>query len=232
VVASHYVNAYEAAPDAPDAAAIKAKALERLSGAGERAASLGASQEAKRYFEQAAALADEPLERARLLALAGQMAWKGGDASAASQLYESSVALYEAEGDAHQAARVHGRISEVERFTGRIAEGLERLERALAVIADDEPDEDHAELMVRAAMGHWALSHHEQAAEKIEAALEIAEAGAMKRVLARGFVTRSAIAHSRGRHEEANAFLQHALKLAVESGHWEVERTANFILSD
>ncbi len=232
VVASHYVNAYEAAPEAPDAAEIKAKAFERLAGAGERAASLGASQEAKRYFEQGAALAEQAVERARLLDRAGQMAWKGGDADAAVALYESSLTLYEGKGDTHAAARVSGRIAEVERFTGRITEGLERLERALAVIADEEPDDDHAELMVRAAMGHWALGHQEQASERIEAALEIAEARAMMHVLARGFITKSAIAHSRGRHQEARAFLHHALKLAVESGNAEAERTANFILSD
>jgi class 3 adenylate cyclase/tetratricopeptide (TPR) repeat protein len=232
VVASHYVNAYNAAPDAADAAAIKAKALERLSGAGERAASLGASQEAKRYFEQAAALADEPPEHARLLDRAGQMAWKGGDAAGAVDLFESAHALYEAEGDAHAAALVSGRIAEVERFTGRIAEGVERLDRALAVIAGSEPDEDHAELMVRSAMGHWALGHQAEAWERIEVALEIAEARAMKGVLARGFITKAAISLSRGRFEEARALLEHALKLAVQSGHTEAERSANFILSD
>jgi hypothetical protein len=42
VVASHYLAAYEAAPDASDAAAIRAKAGEHLARAGERAASLGA----------------------------------------------------------------------------------------------------------------------------------------------------------------------------------------------
>src|SRR5262249_39279680 len=57
VLASHYVDAYRAAPDAPDAAAIKAKAQEALARAGERAASLAANEEAQRYFEQAAELA-------------------------------------------------------------------------------------------------------------------------------------------------------------------------------
>ena len=41
VVASHYVAAYEAAPDADDAAEIREKAREALARAGERAASLG-----------------------------------------------------------------------------------------------------------------------------------------------------------------------------------------------
>ena len=44
VLASHYVAAYEAAPDADDAPAIRAKAEEMLSRAGERASSLGAAR--------------------------------------------------------------------------------------------------------------------------------------------------------------------------------------------
>ena len=47
VVASHYVAAYEAAPDAEDAAEIKSKARGMLARAGERAASLAASAEAQ-----------------------------------------------------------------------------------------------------------------------------------------------------------------------------------------
>ncbi|MEX2420715.1 MAG: AAA family ATPase, partial [Actinomycetota bacterium] len=56
VVASHYLQAYEAAPDAPDSAEIRAKARDGLARAGQRAASLGASGEALRYFERAAEL--------------------------------------------------------------------------------------------------------------------------------------------------------------------------------
>ena len=54
VVASHYLDAHEAAPDADDAAEIKRKAQATLVRAGERAASLAAAAEARRYFEQAA----------------------------------------------------------------------------------------------------------------------------------------------------------------------------------
>ena len=60
VVASHYLAAYEAAPDAADAATIRTKAGEQLARAGERAASLGANEEAERYFAQAAELDGRP----------------------------------------------------------------------------------------------------------------------------------------------------------------------------
>ena len=56
VVASHFLAAFEAAPDADDADEIKGKAQEMLVRAGERAESLAAAAEARRYFEQAAEL--------------------------------------------------------------------------------------------------------------------------------------------------------------------------------
>ena len=65
VVASHFLQAYEAAPDAADAAEIRMRAGETLSRAGERAASLAAAGEARRYFEQAAALTDVPTSARR-----------------------------------------------------------------------------------------------------------------------------------------------------------------------
>ena len=58
VVASHYLAAYEAAPDADDAEETRKKAQLMLARAGERAASVGAAVEAQRYFEQSADLVD------------------------------------------------------------------------------------------------------------------------------------------------------------------------------
>src|SRR5206468_4287182 len=48
VVAAHYVEAYQAAPDAGDAEEIKSKARRMLAAAGEHAAALAANEEAER----------------------------------------------------------------------------------------------------------------------------------------------------------------------------------------
>src|SRR5262245_33407764 len=78
VIASHYVAALEAVPEAEDAAETKAEARATLTRAGARAESLAAAAEARRYFEQAAALADESEDRAALLRRAGEMASRAG----------------------------------------------------------------------------------------------------------------------------------------------------------
>ncbi len=64
VVASHLLEAYRLDPEARDADVLRARAKGAFLQAGERAASLGASTEALRYFEQAGELAAEPIERA------------------------------------------------------------------------------------------------------------------------------------------------------------------------
>ncbi len=151
VIASHYLAAHEAGPDADDAAEIKEEARAMLARAGERAASLAAAAEARRYFEQAAALTEERSARAALLDGAGEMASRAGDPDSARRLFEESIGLHEEQGDTHAAARVLSRIGWVDAFTGRRDEALARMERAFAVISADEPDEDLALLASRCA---------------------------------------------------------------------------------
>jgi tetratricopeptide (TPR) repeat protein len=232
VLASHYLEAYRAAPDADDAPEIKRRARETLARAGERAGSLGANSEAQRYFERAAELTDEGRIRAQPVERAGQMAWRGGDAETADALFETSIADYEAEGATHAAARVSGRLADVERQSGRLDDALERMERAFAVVSTDEADEDLAELAERLATAQWFAGNTELASERVEHALEIAESLRLPTVLARGFMTKALIAETRGRPEEELALLNHALKLALEHDLPDEVRRAYFNLSD
>ena len=47
------------------------------------------------------------------------MAARAGDPEAARQLSSESIAIYEAEGDTHAAARVSARLARIAAFTGR-----------------------------------------------------------------------------------------------------------------
>src|SRR5207248_1722414 len=85
---------------------IKAMAQEMLARAGERAASLGAGREAQRYFEQAAELTDDPLDRAGLDDRAARMAWRRGRGDEARALFGQAQAIYEAKGQKREAARI------------------------------------------------------------------------------------------------------------------------------
>src|SRR3989440_10640525 len=91
VVASHFVQAYEAAPEAPDAEAIKARARETTLRAGEHAQSLAAYEQAQRYFEQAARLTDDPVTEAEMLERAGVNARLATQSERASAHLERSI---------------------------------------------------------------------------------------------------------------------------------------------
>jgi class 3 adenylate cyclase/tetratricopeptide (TPR) repeat protein len=216
VIAAHYVDAYEAAPDAPDAASIRRAAAERLALAGDRAASLAATEEAERYFEKAAALAEEPLWQADLLERGGRAAQEGGRYPEALALFERAIELFRGAGDARRAAHVTGAIGITMGYTGDLAGGAERMEEAFAALADDEPGEELAELAEALARHRFFLADLPAASERVERALEIAEALVLPDVLVHALNTKHLVLDEAGRHEEALALLEHAIALGRE----------------
>jgi class 3 adenylate cyclase/tetratricopeptide (TPR) repeat protein len=233
VIASHYVSAFEAAPEAHDAPEVKAKARATLVRAADRADALGAATEAQRYLHQSADLADGAPERAALLLRAGWLAGQyTGDIDAAESLAAEAVSLYESVGDTHAAARASGQLAWAEWRQGRRTESMERAERAFEVVAGDEPDEVLADLAVSLATGYAYLADLDRARERIDYALGIAEALVLPDALTRGFTIKSQIALGRGRPEESAAFLEHGLGLALEHERWEQASRIYFHLSD
>ncbi len=176
VVASHYLNAYRAVPDAEDAAEIKVKAREMLARAGDRAASLAAASEAQRYYVQAAELAEDPVACAELEARAAHMAWRRSRADEARELFQRSIAAFEQAGLARPAARASAVLAEIDFNQGRAQEAAARLEATLETLADEEQDEDVA--IVTAQLGRFLTlgGANEEAAPYLEQALELAEA--------------------------------------------------------
>jgi len=213
VVAAHYLDAYSAAPEADDASEIKAVARERLAQAAERAASLAATEEARRYFEQAATLADEPLRRAELLERAAITASALGPFGTAVELFERTLELYQAEGETHAAARVSAWLGWALWMAGDLEAGSQRLEQAFEVLADEQPDADIAQLAESRARLRYFLGDVEGASARIERALEIAEALYLPSVLVDALNTKHLVLHDAGREEEALALLQHAIDL-------------------
>lgn len=217
IIASHYLQAYQAAPSAPDAGDIKAHARAALAGAGERASSLGATEEARGYFEGAADLADEAAVKAELFEQAGRMAEMAGDLENARSLMESAIALFESEGLTHPAARTGARLGRVIRLEGNGREAIRRLERSYELLADDEPDEDLAFLVTELGSVLLFVGDYEAAAGPIEAGLDIAESLELPRILSRALMWKSLILEMKGRPAEGLVLLKHSLELALES---------------
>jgi tetratricopeptide (TPR) repeat protein len=231
VVASHLVEAYRLSPDEPDADALRARAQDALVRAGERAASLGASTEAQRYFEQAADLAASPGEEAPVLLRAGEMALAAGAFEQAGELLERALEGFEQVGETHAAARVSSWLGLVDQNLGRTEQGIARMERAYEVIADDEPDADLGFLLLRLASAHWFVGNTEQAADRLERGLDLAEALHRPELLVRGWNTKAMLVNAR-RPEEARALFQLAVDRALEHGEHRIATSSLGNLSD
>jgi class 3 adenylate cyclase/tetratricopeptide (TPR) repeat protein len=216
VIAAHYLDAYQAAPDAEDAQEIKASAQEMLARAGERAASLAANDEAQHYFERAAELSDDPLVEAELHERAGATAWSAGRLEQAQHHLERALDLYESEGRTHPAARVSARLGEVQWRTSQLDQALERMEKAFQVLAADEPDADLATMAAELGRLHFFKGEIDLAAERTDTAVDVAESLWLPETLSQALNTQGLIASFNGRSEQALALFKHALELALE----------------
>ena len=217
VVAAHYLAAYEAQVDADDAGDIKAKARELLARAAERAGSLGALGEARRSYEQAAELSDDPVERALLLERAAVMARNNAEWEPAERDLREALELLTRADELHAAARVSGRLGNVEVITGRGEQGLRRMEEAFEAVSADEPDADVAELAGRLGIALAFAGEFERCAQVNELALGVAQALRLPETLIRALGTKALLARAAGRPEEQLALLRHAVRYALEN---------------
>jgi predicted ATPase/class 3 adenylate cyclase len=216
VIASHLLDAYRIDPDAADADSLRRRAYQALLRAGERAASLAAAAEGRRYFEQAAELAVEPIEEAAALSRAGEMATAAAEYPQARTLLERAIELYEAARDTHAAARASGLLSFAEQAEGQMESAIARMEQAYAVIGEDEPDADVALLLLRLGRAHFLAGNPDQAAEWTDRGLDIAEALELPEQLALGWDTKALLVSHR-HPAEARGLLQLALDTALAS---------------
>jgi len=216
VLASHYVEAYNAAPDAADASEIKSRARNALVGAGKRAGSLAASVEARRYFEQAIGLAEDDAELASLREQAGRMAWLSADVPGSKEHYEAARVLFERCGDDRGVARALAGYGDVLRAEGRLEDAIKLMKEALEVLEDEQPDESTAMLAAQLGRAVFFVGRIPEATEIIERALLMAEKMMLPSVLSQALNTKSLILTAQSRPQEAILLLRHALQIGLD----------------
>jgi class 3 adenylate cyclase/tetratricopeptide (TPR) repeat protein len=218
VLASHYLDAVEADPDAPDADAIRASARETLTAAGRRAVSLALGAEARRYFEQAAALTADETERAGLLAEAGVAAGWTADWDGARELLGDAIAVLDAGGRTEDAAPARAIAL---RATGRLDEAAPAIAAAAPELVD---------------VG--ALTHTFYVGEALDTLIEAEQVGLLEELVSRpahsGLLVTSAqllrcrgLLHARGGElaEAETAFAQAAVALRTSGNPYALART-------
>ena len=107
------------------------------------------------------------------------------------------------------------------------------MERAFAVLSQEEPDEDVAALAAQ--LGRFmffAGEHGRSHCERIETALELAEALSLPEVLSQALNTKAIILVSHGRQAEGLALLRYALEVALEHDKPSAALRAYYNLAD
>ncbi len=216
VIASHYLDAHEADPDADDRDEVRAEARRWFTRAADRAASLAASFEAQRAFERAAGLADDDTERARSLARAGELATIGGRLDEAEPLLRAAIEILERVGARADAASAEARLGELLFVTDRIEEAVARLEGALEVYASE--GDETAVATVSAQLGRFLFfeGEPEQAMPHVERALELGERLHLDAVVVEALINKAILL--RRRPNESLGLMRQALVLAEECG--------------
>ena len=216
VLASHYLDAVEAEPEAPDAESIRASACQTLADAGRRALSLALGPEARRHFERAAELAAKPAMHGRLLREAGMAAYLSGEPEDALVLFNEAIALLERAGLHREAAQAESPASRTLQELGRLDEAWERIVRAYDAANDGSDDEVVAEIGARKSALAFMRGDNEAALEEADAALRIADGLRLGSELVIALITKANALAEVGRPTESTALLTHAIKLATE----------------
>ena len=219
VLAAHYLEAYREVPDAEDSAAIKDGARRMLARAGERAASLGAAEEAQGYFERAIELADSGLQRAELEVRIGVMALTRGHMHTAVERFEGAQSAFEAAGDYSRSAEVAVYRADIDVAQGQLKAGAARLRTAYEVLSREEPGEALA--TVASQLGRMlVLMDQAEAQQYLETALSLAEEFALPSVFSQALNSKSIALTHLQRHQEGTLLLRHSLEVAVQNGLW------------
>jgi class 3 adenylate cyclase/predicted ATPase len=216
VIAAHLRDADRADPGAADAADVRARARAWLVRAGERAAALAAPVDARRAFDEAVELADGSAERGALLERAGELAFDSNEMDLALERLDEARSVFEEEGQTHAAARATGRMSLALWNLGRTDEAAEQIERAFAVMAEDEPDEDFARVAAEAARIAWFRGDRVTALARADLALDVAEARNIPFILSEALNTKAMVMDNHP--HEWRALLREALEIALDHG--------------
>ena len=217
VVATHYLGAADALPEADDADALRATAVRHLEQAGARANALAAVDEALRYHERALTLATAADDRARIGEAGGIAALRAGQFTRSLELLAPARELAAARGDL-------GAVARIASFEGESLINLGRFDEAATLMRDayagddDAPNVDQARLAAALAMfaaNAGDVDGLEQWADRAAAA---AEATGDWEVLGRALSLLGVRRVGRGRPVEGEALTRGAYELARRHG--------------
>jgi class 3 adenylate cyclase/predicted ATPase len=217
-LASHYLDAHRASTPGPEADAVAIQARLALRGAAERAAALGAHEQAIAHLRQALEVTPEQAEQADLLLRAARSADAASLYADGVMFAERSAAAFESAGDPMGAARARTALGAVLLDAARIAEAREALQATLADLTDDAEPAVRAEVLSNLSRALMRADESGRAIEAADRALEIAERHDLELIVAETFNNKAASLAYLGRRREAVALMEAAVRAARAGG--------------
>ncbi len=229
ILASHYVDAFEASPEGPEAEAVAAQARVTLRGAAERALGLHSHDQAAALYRQALTVTVDPAERALVLERLADASYFGGHFDDARSSLSEAIAWYDANGRIGDMIRASTRLGAILLHQGEVADGVATLEAAAARIeAGASVDRAvYAGVASELARAHWRNSQPpEVVLPWVEKALVAAEPLALAHVIAESLDTKAGVLADMGRLQESLALMRGAVRYAEAHGLIEAEMRA------
>jgi class 3 adenylate cyclase/tetratricopeptide (TPR) repeat protein len=214
VLASHYVEAYRASPEGPEADALAAQARIALRAAADRAAALHSHASAAHYLEEAITVTTDAGERAALHERAAESAGavKTNDGVVHA---DRAIELYREAGDTEGALRATVLTVRLGLLLGRGSESVAALEAAVAATPSDAPG--WAAAVGELARAYMLTARYEEAVTTADRALAAIGSRRLPQLTADILVTRGTALQSR--RDESEAILRGAVALADKTGH-------------
>ncbi|HEV2006336.1 MAG TPA: adenylate/guanylate cyclase domain-containing protein, partial [Candidatus Limnocylindrales bacterium] len=226
LLASHYVAAGDASAEGPEADAVAIQARLALSGAADRAATLGAHEQAVSYLRQAIEITADAKERADLHFRAARSANADAKHPDAEALVRAGIDLARTTGDLLAAGTGEALLGEIFIDAGQPSEAVAVLETALAAFPGSSQDAVRAEILANLSRALMRADQQVRAVEAADLGLDIAERLGLDRLIAETFNNKGSALSYLGRRQEASALLRAAVELAHAGGFVAAELRA------
>ncbi len=217
-LAGHYLAAHQNAAEGPEADALAGQARLALRGAAERAAALGAHEQAVTFLRQAIGVTRDPAELADLCEHAGEESSGAARYDDAEAFLREAVERRRASGDRVATARAVAALGRTLLNARRTAPALAVLEPAVAEFDDLGDDPAVVAIHSQLARCHYFGGDHRLAIEMADRALEVAEHGDLVALLADALVTKGSVLCDLGRLREGIGVIEAGERLARSSG--------------
>ena len=220
MLATHYFDAYLAAPDGAEGAAIGGQARIALRAAADRAGALGSHDQAIAFLERARSVTPDPGEEAELIERIAVSADAVGRTTEAWSAFADAIARHRALGNRIAVARATAGLGEALLNAYESGRALEILLPAQAEFADLAPDPSVVAIRAQVSRGHMLRGEWPEAIRWADLALVDAERGDVLDLVAHTLVTKGSALASTGRWREGSGLMDVGRRLAEEHGLW------------